>query len=149
MIGYSDSGDLDDRHSTTGNIFLMSAVLISWLSKKQAVVALSTSEVEYVELSFATQEAVWLKKLLITDLKVASEDSAILMEDKQGTIAIARNSVAHARTKHIHIWYHYICEAVQDGIVDLRYCPTELIIADILSKPLPKEHLRCYVMLWG
>jgi len=58
---------------------------------KQAVVALSTSEAEYVALSLATQEAVWLRKLLITDLKAASQDSTILMEDNQGTIAIARN----------------------------------------------------------
>ena len=122
LIGYTDSdwaGDLDDRHSTTGNVFLMAGGPISWLSKKQAVVALSTSEAEYVALSSATQEVVWLRKLLIADLKVALQQPTVLMEDNQGTIAIARNPVAHARTKHIDIRYHYIREAVQNGIVNL------------------------------
>ena len=145
LIGYTDSdwaGDLDDRHSTTGNVFLMASGPISWLSKKQAVVALSTSEAEYVALSLATQEVVWLRKLLITDLKAASQQPTTLMEDNQGAIAIARNPVAHARTKHIDIRYHYIREAMQNGIVNLCYCPTEVMIADILTKPLPKERFE-------
>ena len=67
LIGYSDAdwaGDLDDHHSTTGNLFIMARGLIDWLSKKQGVVALSTSEAEYVALSAATQEATWLRRLL-------------------------------------------------------------------------------------
>jgi len=69
LVAYSAAdwvGYLDDRHSTTGNLFLMAGGLISWLSKKQAIVALSTLEAEYVALSSATQEVVWLRKLLIT-----------------------------------------------------------------------------------
>ena len=77
---------------------------ISWLSKKQAVVALSTSEAEYVAFSSATQEAVWLQKLLTSDLQVTSPE--------QGAISIAKNPIAHGRTKHISIHYHYIREAV-------------------------------------
>ena len=150
LIGYSDAdwaGDLEDRHSTTGNLFLMTGGPISWLSKKQAVVALSTSEAEYVALSSATQEVVWLRKLLISDLQVTSPEPTMLMEDYQGAISIAKNPVAHSRTKHISIRYHYIREAVQERIVNLCYCPTEQMIADLLTKPLPKERfkmLRCY-----
>ncbi len=110
LVGYSDSdwaGDPDDRHSTTGNLFLMAGGAISWLSKKQAIVALSTSEAEYVALSLATQEAVWLRRLL-TDLRAAPNGPTLLMEDNQGAIAIARNPIAHARTKHIDIRYHSI-----------------------------------------
>ncbi len=138
LAGYSDvdwAGDNDDRHSTTGNLFLMSGGAVSWLSKKQAVVALSTAEAEYVALSAATQEAVWLKKLM-SDLKQTLTEPLVLNEDNQGAIAIAKNPVAHARTKHIDIWYHYIREAVQNGIVDLCYCPTEEMLADMLTKPL-------------
>ena len=145
LIGYSDAdwaGDLDDRHSTTGNIFLMTGGPISWLSEKQAAVALSTSEAEYVALSSVTQEAVWLRKLLISDLQVTSQESTMIMEDNQGAISIAKNPVAHSRTKHIDIRYHYIREAVQEGIVNLRYCPTEQMIADLLTKPLPREHFK-------
>ncbi len=138
LTGYFDTdwvGDSDDRHSMTGNLFLMSGGVVSWLSKKQAVIALSTVEVEYIALSAAAQEAVWLKKLM-SDLKQTLMEPLVLHEDNQGAIAIAKNPIAHARTKHINIHYHFIREAVQDGIVDLRYCPTEDMLADLLTKPL-------------
>ena len=115
LVGYSDAdwaGDVDNRHSTTGVLFLMSGGPVSWLSKKQQIVALSTSEAEYVALSMATQEAVWLRQFL-SDLAVSEIGvSTVVMEDNQGTIAIARNPVRHARTKHIDIKYHYVREAV-------------------------------------
>ena len=60
------------------------------------------------------------------------------MEDNQGTIAMAKNPVSHVRTKHVDIRYHYVREAVQDGVINLHYCPTEEMIADILPKPLPR-----------
>ena len=121
FIGYSDAdwaGDQNDRHSTTGNIFLMADGPISWLSKKQPIVALSTSEAEYVALSSVTQEAVWLKRLL-NSINAIPPGPVVIMEDNQGAIAIARNPVAHARTKHIDIRFHYIREAIQDGTIIL------------------------------
>ena len=147
LIGYSDAdyaGDLDDRHSTSGNLFLISNGPVSWLSKKQPIVTLSTCEAEYVALSTATQEAVWIKRLL-SDFHVSQKQATIIMEDNQGAICIAKNPVVQARTKHIDIRHHYIREAVSDGTVSLQYCPTEEMIADIFTKPLPKakfEKLR-------
>ena len=140
LVGYSDAdwaGDQDDRHSTTGNLFLMTGDAISWLSKKQTTVALSTAEAEYVTLSIATQEAVWLRRML-TDLCAEPKEPTVMMEDNKGAIAIAKNPVSHVRTKHIDIQYHYVREAVQDNIIDLRYCPTEDMTADLLTKPLPR-----------
>ena len=144
LVGYSDAdwaGDLDDRHSTTGNLFLMVGGPISWASKKQATVALSTSEAEYVALSSATQEVIWLRRLL-TDLGQVPNEPTVMMEDNQGAIAIARNPVAHARTKHIDIRYHFVHEAVQEGTVDLCYCPTNDMFADLLTKSLPRGRLE-------
>ena len=147
LIGYSDSdwaNDPDDRHSTTGNVFLMANGAISWLSKKQAIVALSTSEAEYVALSSATQEAVWLRRLL-NALNAIPDEPTIMMEDNQGAIAISRNPVEHARTKHIDIRYHFVREAIKDRVIELRYCSSQNMIADILTKPLPRgqfEKLR-------
>ena len=112
----------------------MAGGAINWLSKKQATVALSTSEAEYVALSSAAQEAVWLQRLL-ADLRSAPSGPTLLMEDNQGAIAIARNPVAHARTRHIDIRYHYIRETAQEGAIDLRYCPTNEMIANLLTKP--------------
>ena len=119
LIGYSDAdwgGDADDRHSTMGSLFLLAGGAISWMSKRQAVVALSTCEAEYIALSQAAQEAAWLQKLL-SELKVSSH-LTVIMEDNQGAIAIANNPVSHSRTKHIDIRYNYIREAVQ-GVIDV------------------------------
>ena len=146
LIGFSDAdwaGDQDDRRSTTGNVFLLSGGAVSWLSKKQATVALSTAEAEYIALSQAAQEGIWLKRLL-SDLGVEAM-STLILEDNQGAIAIAKNPVNHSRTKHIDIRYHYIRECVQNGQIELQYCPTNDMKADIFTKPLPKqkfEYLR-------
>ena len=121
LTGYSDAdyaGDLDDRHSTSGNVFLMSCGSISWLSKKQPVVTLSTTEAEYIALNTATQEAVWLRQLLL-DFGVQQDQATTIMEDNQGAIFIAKNPVTHARSKHIDVRYHYIREALRDGTIDL------------------------------
>ena len=105
LVGYSDAdwaGDTDDRHSTSGNLFMMSGGPINWISKKQSVVALSTSEARYIALSSATQEVVWIQKLL-SDLKYELSKPTVIMEDNQGTISIAKNPVNHGQTKHIDI----------------------------------------------
>ena len=140
LIGYSDAdwaGDMDDRHSTSGNVFLLAKGAVSWLSKKQATVALSTTEAEYVALSTATQEAIWLRRLL-ADVGKPLEEPIVINEDNQGAIAMAKNPVGHARTKHIDIRYHFVREGVQDGAIILKYVATGEMIADILTKPLPK-----------
>ena len=140
LIGYADAdwaGDCEDRHSTTGNVFLLADGPISWMSKKQTIVALSTSEAEYVSVSAATQEVVWLRRLL-EDLQALPVGPTVIMEDNQGAIAIARHPILHARTKHIDIRYHYVHEALQEGIITLSYCLTDEMIADLLTKGLPR-----------
>jgi len=150
LLAYSDAdwaGDVDDRHSTTGNVFMMAGGAVSWLSKKPATVALSTAEAEYIALSSITQEAVWIRRLL-SDINSVLVGPTVIMEDNQGAIAIANNPVAHSRTKHIDIRYHFVREAVLNKTVELRYCPTEFMIADILTKSLSRERfetLRCVI----
>ena len=137
--GYSDAdwaSSLDDRHSTSGNVFMMAGAAVSWLSKRQATVALSTAEAEYMSLTSAVQEAVWMRRLLQA-LGVKLE-SLVIYEDNQGSIKMAHNPVLHSQTKHIDIRYHYIRETVAEGTVMLQYCPTKDMVADILTKPLGK-----------
>ena len=119
LIGYSDAdwvGDPEGRYSMTGNLFLMTQGPISLLSKKQSIVALFTSEAEHVTISTVTQEAVWLRRLLM-DLKALPEGPTIIMENNQGAVAFDRNPIIHTRTKHINIRYHYVQEALQEGLM--------------------------------
>ena len=104
------------------------------------VVALSTTEAEYVALSAATQEVVWLNRFL-SDIK-AAQMPVVIKEDNQGTIALAKNPISHNRTKHIDIKFHYVREALEDGIINLIYCPTEQMTADILTKPLIRQRFE-------
>ena len=92
-------------------------------------------------LSLATQEATWLKRLL-SDITTGPSKPVTINEDNQGTIAVAKNPVSHARTKHIDNKYHYVREALQDGTIDLVYCPTENMIADIFTKPLSRNRFE-------
>ena len=139
---------MDDRHSNTGNLFVMSGGAISWFNRKQTVVALSTAEAEYVALSTAPQEATWLRGLL-SDIKATPKTPTIIKEDNQGTITIARNPISHARTKHMDIKFHYVREALHNGIIELVYCPTDQMTADILTKSLSHNRFEILPLEMG
>ena len=80
----------------------------------------------------------WIRRLL-SDLTAIQGQATVLTEDNQGAISIAKNPVSHSRTKHIDVLYHYVREAVNDDVINLQYCPTQEMVADILTKPLPKK----------
>lgn len=140
-IGFSDSdwaGDVKDRKSTSGYCFSLNGGLISWRSSKQSCVALSTAEAEYIALAGAAQEAIWLSRLL-TDLNCDIELPMTINEDNQAAISIAKNPRDHPRTKHISIKYHFIRDKVCNSEIDLKYCPTADMLADIFTKGLSAE----------
>ena len=142
-VGYSDSdwgGDLDDSKSTSAFFFRIGCGPVSWRSKKQPCIALSTAEAEYMTLASAGQEAVWMR-LLISELYGSSMKEIIVFEDNQSAIQIAKNPQFQGRTKHIEIKYHFIRELVGNGVVQLKYCPTEEMIAYMLTKGLPQDQL--------
>ena len=147
LQGYSDAdwaGDVSTRKSTSGYVFKLGGATISWKSKRQSVVALSSTEAEYVALSSAAQETVWLRHLL-SSIGFEQSHPTILYEDNQGAIALSKNPKDHPRTKHIDIKYHYIRECMEKKEAQLIYCTTEDMLADILTKGLPKvryQHLR-------
>ena len=114
LIGYTDSdwaGSLNDRKSTSGYIFCLGSNPISWSSRKQRSVALSSSEAEYVASSEATCEAIWLRRILSDMLQDISKPTMILC-DNMSAIAMTKNPVFHARSKHIEIRHHFIREMV-------------------------------------
>ena len=138
FIGYSDAdwaGDLDDRRSTSGYLFKLSGAAVRWRSKKQYCVALSTAEAEYMALASATQEAVEMQRLQ-NDLNEASVKSTLIYEDNQSTICMAKNPQYHGRAKHIEIKFHYIREQVEKKAIQLEYCESKNMVADMVTKAL-------------
>jgi hypothetical protein len=104
-------------------------------------VALSSTEAEYMALTQPTKEVIWLRFLLseILDRQYKKLPSITIFADNQGCIALAHNPKYHARTKHINIQHHFVREKVEGGEVSLEYTPTGVIVADCLTKTLPRE----------
>ena len=141
LHGYADAdwtGDATTRKSTSGYMFSLSGATVPWKSKRQTVIALSSTEAEYIALCLAAQEAIWLKSLLLKSLGLKQSKAIKLYGDNQGAITLTRNPKTHYRTKHIDIKYHYIREAVEKEDIELVYCPTDRMVADILTKGLPR-----------
>uniref|UniRef100_A0AAV1TQC8 Integrase catalytic domain-containing protein n=1 Tax=Peronospora matthiolae TaxID=2874970 RepID=A0AAV1TQC8_9STRA len=139
--GYSDAdwaGDLADRKSTSGYVFMLLGAPVSWGSKKQPSVSLSTSEAEYIALSLAIQKGKWINRLLCEIMAAANEEGPelVIREDNQSCIKMTKNPVNHGRAKHIDIKYHHIRDEVKRGEVKLEYCETTLMLADIMTKGL-------------
>ena len=139
FVGYSDASyaNNEDQTSVSGYVFLMNGAAISWGSKKQTDVALSSTESEYIALAEAAREAIWLRNLL-KGIEFEQPQPTRLFGDNSGSLAIAKNPQYHKRTKHFDTRHHYIRQRVYSGEVEVEYCPTAKMTADILTKPLPK-----------
>lgn len=145
LVAYSDAdwaGDRDDRKSTGGYVFLVGRGAVSWSSKRQPTVALSSLEAEYMALTQAAKEAIWIKSYL-ADIDVHVHGPVTVFGDNQGSLALAKNPVFHARTKHIDIQHHFIRDCVASGTIFVDYISTHDMLADGLTKPLSRDkHLR-------
>lgn len=144
VTGYSDAdwaGDVGDRKSTSGYVFMLGGAAISWRSSKQTCVALSTAEAEYIALSAAAQEAAWLQKL-VSDLLNKNIQETVILEDNQSAICLAKNQQVHGRTKHIDIKYHFVRNMVEAGKIKLTYCASKDMVADMLTKGIPANQFE-------
>ena len=141
LHGFADAdwaGCSESRKSTSGEVFKIGNCTVSWRSKKQSVVALSSCEAEYISLCSAAQETVWLRNLL-ADVGFEQTQATTIREDNQGAMCLARNPKDHTRTKHIDVKFHYTRETIENNILKLVYCPTGEMVADTLTKGLPKS----------
>lgn len=136
-----------DRKSYTGYAFTLGGCPISWETRKQRTVALSSTEAEYMALAEAAKEAVYLRRLLCSIGFEALARVRILC-DNNGARKLAENPVFHNRSKHIDVRHHYVREVLERGELKIIYTSTDEMTADILTKGLPRQkHLRCMKLL--
>ena len=152
ILAYSDAdwaSDQSDRRSTTGFCFYLSkeSSPISWKSKKQPTVVLSTYESEYMALAKTTQESLYLIQLLNGMDPQQRYEPAKILGDNQGAIALSKDPVNRQWCKHIVIKYHFIRDALHKKKIEIIYCPTTDIIADIMTKPMTKLKLEWFKRL--
>jgi hypothetical protein len=138
LNGYCDAdyaGDIDSRRSTTGYVFTMGGGAISWSSRLQPTVAASTTEAEYMAAAYAIKEGLWLRTLLS---ELGLDTSTITIQaDNQSAIKLLKNPVFSMRSKHIDVIFHFARERVTRRDITFKYIPTDKMVADALTKPLP------------
>ncbi|KAE8668864.1 tir-nbs resistance protein [Hibiscus syriacus] len=147
LVGYCDTdyaGDHDTRRSTTGYVFKLGSGTISWCSKRQPTISLSTTEAEYRATVMTSQESSWLIQLM-NNLHQPVDYAILLYCDNQSAIRLAENPVFHARTKHVEVHYHFVREKVLQEEIEMRQIKIDEQIADLFTKSLSVgkfEHFR-------
>lgn len=124
LLAYTDSdyaGEVSDRKSTSGHVFTLSGGAVSWASKKQPIVTLSTTEAEYVVVVSCATQGIWMRKVLDKPGLFQSNCITILC-DNSSTIKRSKNPVLHGRSKHIDVRFHFLRDLTRDGAVKLVHC---------------------------
>lgn len=148
---YTDAdwgGDTTNRKSYTVYAFMLAGAVFSYESKKQATVALSSTEAEYMSLSSTSKEATYLRKLL-SEMQLNFPKSIVINADNISAINLVKNPVYHERSKHIDVKYHYIRDVFRKGEIELQYCCSSDNVADIFTKNLPKPSHEKFVKMLG
>jgi Reverse transcriptase (RNA-dependent DNA polymerase) len=143
LEGYTDAdGSMaEDRRAITGYAFLVDGGAVSWSSKWQEIVSLSTTESKYVTATHGGKEVLWLRSL-ISEVFGTLQEPTTLFSDNQAAISLMRDHQYHARTKHIDVRYHWIRWVVEQGAIKVIYCPTDDMVADALTKALPSAKVK-------
>jgi hypothetical protein len=149
-IGFADADWASqlDRHSISGYSFHIGQGAVTWSSKRQSILALSTTESEYIAGVHAAKEAEWLRQLF-EELRVERNGPMVLRCDNQSAIALCKDGKFHARTKHMDIRYHYIREQVVNKKIKVIYIPSNSNPADIMTKPLPRKSHEVHTVKLG
>lgn len=141
LIGYTDSdyaGDVEDRKSTSGYVFMLGSRAISWSSKKQPIVTLSTIEAEFVADASCASQAIWMKRIFEKWSQLQSGCTTIFC-DNSSTLNLSRNPIMHGQSKHIDVHFHFLRDLTKEGTVELVFCGTQEQQADVMTKPLKLE----------
>lgn len=145
LVGFTDAdgASQEHRHAISGFTFLINGAAISWASRKQELITLSTAEAEYVAATHAAKKSIWLRRLT-GQLFGPILTPTTLYCDNQAALRLATDDNYHAHTKHIDIRYHFIRQTITDGHVDIKFCPTQDMTTDILTKALPKHKVAIH-----
>jgi hypothetical protein len=150
LIGYTDAdGALQThRHAISGHAFLIDSGAVSWSSRKQELMMLSTAKAEYIMAMHTAKEAIWLRHL-IRELFPNSLTPTTLFCNNQAMLKLAIDNNYHVQTKHINIRYHFIRQVIKSNDITIIYCPTNDMTADILTKALPSWKVTHHTMGLG
>jgi len=141
LVAYTDSdyaGDIDDRKSTSGFVFSLGTGAVSWSSKKQPIVTLSTTESEYIAATSCACQCIWIMRILET-IGFKEQKLILILCDSNSAIKLSENPVFHGKSKHIDVRFHFLRDLVREGKIKLSHCSTQNQIADIMTKPLKLE----------
>ncbi|GJY21470.1 hypothetical protein Tco_0394036 [Tanacetum coccineum] len=150
LTAYVDAdhaGCQNTRRSTSGSAQFLGDKLVRWSSKKQKCTAISSTEAEYIALSGCCAEILWMR-LQLTDYGFQFNKIHLYCDNKSA-IALCCNNIQHSRAKHIDVRYHFIKEQVKNGIVERYFVRTEYQLADIFTKPLPRERFNFLIEKLG
>src|ERR1700678_2659153 len=150
LEGYCDSdwASQAHHHSISGFSFHYGQGMISWSSKKQNIIALSSTEAEYIAETHAAKEGIWLQTF-VNEITGRDKEPLTIMADNQKAIALAKDNKFHSQTKHIDLRYHFIREAVEEDKIKMEYVPTTKNVADIFTKALPRLKFEEFVSRLG
>ena len=141
LVAYTDAdwaGSIDDRKSTSGVALYLGNCLVAQSSKKQLLVSLSTTKVEYIVAVECCTQVIWMRQML-EEIQVKYDEPIPIFCDNNNAINISKNPMMHSKTKHIPIKFHFLREYVTKKNIKLEYVETKEHIADIFTKPLPRE----------
>ena len=139
-----DSAGQPHWHLISRYSFHISQGMVTWSSKKQYIIALLSTESEYIMLVQTTKEGLWMCTFL-SEIQDVPREMMELSLDNQGVITLSKDNKLHQCMKHINICYHFIHEAVEDGQIRMNYVPTDQNPADIFTKPLSKMKFHGFV----
>lgn len=144
LYGFADADwaqNRSDRKSNSGFLFKYNGSPISWCCRKKDCVSLSSTEAEYISLCEAVQESLWLRRLL-NDFEIIPADPTIIYEDNQSCLNLVQSEKFSRRSKHISTKYYFIKDLKEKKEISLEYCPTEIMEADIFTKPLQLNKIQ-------
>src|ERR1700678_1757620 len=144
----ADRSTNEDRKAISGHTFIVNGGAVSWSAKRQEIISLSTTESKYIASTYAAKEALWLCQIIL-QLFGVKLDTTTLFSDNQSAIALTKDHQHHAHTKHIDVSFHFIRWIIEDGKLWLIYCPTEEMVAHILTKALVSTKVKHFASELG